>query len=83
MKKVAIKIENLSKQYRLGVIGTGTISHDLNRWWQKLMGKEDPFLKVGERNDNTIKSDSKLVWALRDVNFEIKKGANSTSGSFW
>jgi lipopolysaccharide transport system ATP-binding protein len=74
MKKVAIKIENLSKQYRLGVIGTGTISHDLNRWWQKLMGKEDPFLKVGERNDNTIKSDSKLVWALRDVNFEIKKG---------
>jgi len=71
---VAIKIENLSKQYRLGVIGTGTISHDLNRFVAKLRGKEDPFLKVGEVNDRSVKGGSNLVWALKDLNFEVKEG---------
>jgi len=47
----SIKIENLSKQYRLGVIGTGTLSHDLKRWWTtSIRGKEDPYLKIGETN---------------------------------
>ena len=55
----AIKIENVSKQYRLGVISTGTLSHDLNRWWTtKIMRKEDPYLKVGETNDRATKGSS-------------------------
>jgi len=69
-----IKVENLSKQYRLGQIGTGTISHDLNRWWHRIRGNEDPYLKIGEVNDRTQKGDSEYVWALRDINFEVEKG---------
>ncbi|MDP2237975.1 MAG: ABC transporter ATP-binding protein [Bacteroidales bacterium] len=75
MSNIAIKIENLSKQYRLGVIGTGTLSHDLNRWWRmKILGKEDPFLKIGETNQRDTKGTSDYVWALRDINLEVKKG---------
>lgn len=74
MSDVVIKVENLSKQYRLGEVGTGTISHDLNRWWAKVRGKEDPFSKVGETNDRTKKGNSEYVWALRDINFEVKQG---------
>jgi len=71
--KVAIKIENLGKQYRLGQVGTGTISQDFNRWWHKIRGKEDPFLKIGESNDRSVKGSSDLVWALKDINFEVKQ----------
>ncbi|MGV6845006.1 MAG: ABC transporter ATP-binding protein [Lutibacter sp.] len=74
MNEVILKIENISKQYRLGTIGTGTLSHDLNRWWHKVRGKDDPFLKIGEVNDRTIKGTSDYVWALKDINFEVKKG---------
>jgi lipopolysaccharide transport system ATP-binding protein len=74
MSDVAIKVENLGKQYRLGEVGTGTISHDLNRWWARMRGKEDPFAKVGETNDRTTKGSSDYVWALRDINFEVKAG---------
>lgn len=69
-----IKVDNISKQYNLGTIGTGTLGHDLNRWWARLRGKEDPFLKLGETNDRTTKGNSNLVWALRDVSFEVKQG---------
>jgi lipopolysaccharide transport system ATP-binding protein len=69
-----IKVENLSKQYRLGQVGTGTISHDVNRWWHKIRGKEDPYLKIGESNDRTTKGDSDYVWALKDINFEVQQG---------
>lgn len=69
-----LKVENLSKQYRIGTIGTGTISHDLNRWWYKIRGKEDPYLKVGETNDRTSKGSSDYVWVLKDINFEVQKG---------
>jgi lipopolysaccharide transport system ATP-binding protein len=69
-----IKVENLSKQYRLGTIGTGTLSHDLNRWWYRIRGKEDPFLKVGEVNDRTQKGSSDYVWALQNINFEVNQG---------
>jgi lipopolysaccharide transport system ATP-binding protein len=69
-----IKVENLGKQYRLGEVGTGTLSHDLNRWMAKIRGKEDPFSKVGEANDRTKKGESDYVWALRDVNFEVQAG---------
>lgn len=74
MSDTVIKVENLSKQYRLGEMGTGTISHDLNRWWHKVRGKEDPYLKIGEVNDRTTKGSSDYVWAMRDVNFEVKRG---------
>jgi lipopolysaccharide transport system ATP-binding protein len=72
--KPAIKIENVSKQYRLGVISTGTLSHDLNRWWANLRGKEDPFLKVGETNNQNVKGGSEYVWALKDINLDIMPG---------
>lgn len=74
MSDIAIKVEGLSKQYRLGEIGTGTISHDLNRWWARMRGKEDPFAKLGEANDRTAKGNSDYVWSLRDIDFEVKKG---------
>lgn len=74
MKDVILKVENISKQYRLGTVGTGTISHDLNRWWHKIRGKEDPYLKVGETNDRTSKGTSDYVWALQDISFEVEKG---------
>jgi len=74
MSDIILQINNISKQYRLGLIGTGTISHDLNRWWHKVRGKEDPFLKVGEVNDRATTGDSEYVWALKDINFEVKRG---------
>jgi lipopolysaccharide transport system ATP-binding protein len=70
----AIKAENISKAYRLGEIGTGTISRDLERWVAKIRGKEDPYLKIGEANDRTVKGTSDVVWSLKDVNFEIQQG---------
>ena len=74
MRNTVIKVENLGKQYRLGDIGTGTISHDLNRWWARVLGKEDPFLKLGELNDRTQKGNSDFVWALKDVSFDVNQG---------
>ena len=71
---VILKVENLSKQYRLGMIGTGTISHDLNRFIARIRGKEDPYLKIGESNDRASKGESEYVWALKDINFEVKRG---------
>lgn len=71
---IAIKVENLSKAYQLGEIGTGTLSRDLERYWAKLRGKEDPFLKIGETNDRTTKGESNMVWSLKDLNFEIEQG---------
>lgn len=74
MSQVILKVENISKQYRLGKIGTGTLSHDLNRWWHTIRGKEDPYLKVGEVNDRSVKGSNQYVWALKDINFEVKEG---------
>jgi lipopolysaccharide transport system ATP-binding protein len=74
-KNIAIKVENLSKAYQLGQIGTGTISRDLERFWTtKIRGKEDPFLKIGQTNDRTVKGESDIVWSLKDINFEIEQG---------
>lgn len=73
-KDIILKAENISKQYRLGQVGTGTISHDLNRWWHKLRGKEDPYLKIGDANDRSTKGESDYVWALQDINFEVERG---------
>jgi lipopolysaccharide transport system ATP-binding protein len=74
MSNIILKVENISKQYRLGKIGTGTLSHDLNRWWHTIRGKEDPYLKVGEVNDRSAKATNQYVWALKDINFEVKEG---------
>ncbi len=71
---LALKAENISKQYRLGQVGTGTLSHDLNRFWHQVRGKEDPYLKIGEANDRSSKGDSEYVWSLQDINFEIEQG---------
>ena len=71
---IAIKAENLSKAYQLGEIGTGTISRDLERWYARVRGKEDPFLRIGETNDRISKGSSDIVWSLKDINFEIEQG---------
>jgi lipopolysaccharide transport system ATP-binding protein len=71
----AIKVENLSKIYRLGEIGTGSIGQDVDRWFKtKILGKEDPFLKIGESNDRSTKGMSDIVYSLQDINFEINQG---------
>lgn len=75
---IAISIENVSKQYRLGQVGTGTLAHDLNRWWAYLRGKEDPYARVGQTNDRTKKTSEDnspdYVWALRDINLDVEEG---------
>ncbi len=71
---LSIKVENVSKAYQLGVIGTGTLGNDLKRWYARTRGKEDPFLKIGETNDRTVKGQSDVVWSLKDINFEIEQG---------
>lgn len=73
MSDIAIKLENISKQYRLGTVGTGTLSHDLNRWFAKVRGKEDPSLKIGQSNQLAL-AGGDYVWALKDINLEIKQG---------
>lgn len=74
MKDIILKAENISKQYRLGQVGTGTLKDDLNRWWHRIRGKEDPYLKIGETNDRSTKGTSDYVWALQDINFELERG---------
>ena len=69
----AIEIDNVSKMYRLGEIGTGTISHDLNRWWCRLRGKPDPYQRIGKVNDRK-NFGGDYVWALKDVNLNIEQG---------
>jgi len=72
---IAIEFENVGKQYRLGLVSTGTISHDLNRWWtMNVLRKEDPYLKIGETNDRSHKGESEYVWALKDINFKVEQG---------
>ncbi len=74
MSDVVILVENVSKQYRLGQVGRKTINQDVNRWWYKVRGKEDPYLKIGQVNDRTTKGTSEYVWALKDINFEVGRG---------
>ena len=71
----AIEFNHVGKQYRLGLVSTQTLSHDLNRWWQTaILKKEDPYLKIGETNDRTKVGSSEYVWALRDIDFKIEQG---------
>lgn len=71
----AIEFENISKQYRLGLVSTRTLSHDLNRWWKtNILRQEDPYLKIGETNDRAHRGESDYVWALKDINFKVEQG---------
>lgn len=74
-KDVILKVENVSKLYRLGTVGSGTFGGDVQRFWKtKILGQEDPFLKIGQTNDRTSKEKADFVWALQDINFEVKRG---------
>lgn len=71
----AIEFDHIGKQYRLGLVSTRTLSHDLDRWWQTtVLKKEDPYLKIGETNDRSIAGSSEYVWALRDIDFKVEQG---------
>ena len=75
MSQPVIRFENVGKLYRLGTVGTGTLSHDLRRWWiTSVMRREDPYLKIGETNDRSSKGHSDYVYALRDINLEVNEG---------
>jgi lipopolysaccharide transport system ATP-binding protein len=75
MSDVILSVENVSKLYRLGTVGTGTFGGDVHRFWKtKILGQEDPFLKIGQTNDRTSKEKVEFVWALQDINFEVKRG---------
>ena len=74
MSRKVIEFDRVGKQYVLGTFGTGTLSQDLNRWWARIRGKEDPYLKIGEVNDRTQKGDSRFVWALKDISFSVEQG---------
>ena len=71
----AIEFEHVGKQYRLGLVSTGTLFRDLNRWWaMNVRHREDPFLKIGETNDRAHKGESNYVWALKDITFNVEQG---------
>ena len=71
----AIEFNHVSKQYRLGLVSTKTLSHDIRRFWiTNVLGKEDPYLKIGETNDRASKGNSDYVWALRDIDFKVEQG---------
>lgn len=71
----AIEFNHIGKQYRLGLVSTNTLSHDINRWWQtSILKKDDPYLKIGETNDRSKAGNSEYVWALRDIDFKVEQG---------
>lgn len=71
----AIEFDHVGKQYRLGLVSTKTLSHDLNRWWQTaVLKKDDPYLKIGDTNDRATAGHSEYVWALRDIDFKVEQG---------
>lgn len=75
MSTTAIQFDHVGKLYKLGLVGTGTLSHDLNRWWKTtVLRQEDPYLKIGETNDRSKKGSSDYVWALKDITFDVKQG---------
>lgn len=74
MGNTVIRIEHLSKQYRLGLVSTKTVSHDLNRWWHRIRGKSDPYERITGTNDRTTSQGSNYVWSLKDVSFDVQQG---------
>lgn len=75
MSDIAVQFDHVGKLYKLGLVGTGTLSHDLNRWWKTaVLHKEDPYLKIGETNDRSKRGHSDYVWALKDITFDVHEG---------
>lgn len=74
MSNIVIEVNKLSKMYDLGLVGTGTLSKDLNRAWAKLRGKPDPYATIAELNDRSLKTESNVVYALKDINFKVEQG---------
>lgn len=75
MSDIAIQFDNVGKLYKLGLVGTGSLVHDLNRWWKtSILRQEDPYLKIGETNDRNKKGSSDYVWALKDITFDVQEG---------
>ncbi len=72
MNRPAIQIEKLSKAYRLGQIGSGTLTHDLQAWWARLRGRPNPLLKIGQTDPASRTGDT--IWALQDVSFSVEQG---------
>lgn len=72
MSSTVISVENLSKSYRLGVIGTGTFRGDIQRWWAKQRGRPDPYLKIGETDHGN--REGEIIWALKNVNIQVQQG---------
>ena len=71
----AISFENVGKLYDLSVVGTGTFTNDVYRWWKtSILKQEDPYLKIGECNDRSKAANSKYVWALKDITFDVEEG---------
>lgn len=73
MSDIVIKVENLYKKYRLGTVGAGTLREEFTGFWAKIRGKENPNLKIGE-NNLSKSSQNEYIWALQDINFEVKQG---------
>ena len=71
---IALRVEDLSKLYRLGEFGTGSLTHDMYRWFEALRGREDPYQKMGEENNRAKAGKSSFVWALKDINFHVNQG---------
>jgi len=67
---IVIKVENLSKEYRLGQISGGTLREDFSRWWARRLGKPDPYLKIGEEDHGNRQGEH--IWALRDISFNVE-----------
>ena len=75
MKNCVLKVENLYKEYKLGLINHGTLTHDLQSWWARFRGKEDPNSIISQHHNKDIEKESFL--ALKNVNFEVKEeGSN-------
>jgi lipopolysaccharide transport system ATP-binding protein len=74
MSKVVLSVENVSKMYRIGLVSGKTLKQDINRWWHTVRGKEDPYLKIGEKNDRSKKAESDFVWVLNNIDFKLEQG---------
>jgi lipopolysaccharide transport system ATP-binding protein len=73
MSRTVIRVENISKAYRLGQIGSGTLSDDLKVWWAKARGKPNPLLKIGQEDHGN--REGEYLWALNDINFTVEEGS--------
>ena len=78
----AVRVENLSKRYRLGLIGRTALHEDLSRWWARLRGQPDPTMRIDQlqrleakkAEARELHDDAEHIWALRDMNFEVEQG---------